>query len=68
MADLVARLDEGAADIMRPDDAEFERDAAFLGIADRRRHAGIGNRHHHVGRDRILAGEFGADLLAHRVN
>jgi hypothetical protein len=33
VADLVARLDEGAADIVGADDAELERDAALLGEA-----------------------------------
>ncbi len=35
VADLVARLDERAPDIVRADDAEFERNARFLRIADR---------------------------------
>ena len=54
VADLVARLDEGAADIMRADDAELERDAALLGVADRRGHARIGHRHDIIGLDRAL--------------
>ena len=44
MADVVGRLDEGAADIMIADDAELERQPAFGGIADRRRHARIRHR------------------------
>ena len=39
MADVVGRLDEGAADIVVADDAELERQARLVGIADRRRHA-----------------------------
>src|SRR3546814_1805933 len=35
MADLVGRLDEGAADIMVADDAELEGNATLGGIADR---------------------------------
>ena len=31
VADFLARLDEGPADIVRADDAEFERDAATPG-------------------------------------
>ena len=50
LADRLGRLDEGAADIVVADDAELERNAGGLGIADRRRHAGIGHRHDHVGR------------------
>ena len=62
------RLDEGAADIVVADDAEFEGNAGLLGKADRRRHAGIGHRHDDVGLDRALAGQFDADLLAHVVD
>ena len=54
VADLVAGLDEGPPDIMRADDAELERDAALLGVADRRRHARIGHRHDEIGLDRAL--------------
>src|SRR3546814_2310323 len=34
VTDLVAGLDEGAPDIVRADDAEFEGNARFLSIAD----------------------------------
>ena len=34
---------------------------ALGGVADGRRHAGIGHRHHHVGIDRRFAGELGPD-------
>ena len=64
VADLVAGLNEGAADIMRTDDAEFERQPGFLGKTDRRRCAAVGHRHHHIGIDRAFAGQFGADLFA----
>ena len=43
LADLLGRLDEGAPDIMVANDAEIERDAGFLRIAERRRNAGIGD-------------------------
>ena len=68
MADLVGRLDEGAADIVVADDAELEGEAGFLRVADRRRHAAVGHRHHDVGRHAALAGELGADPLAHLVD
>ena len=68
VADLLRRLDEGAADVVVADDAELEGDAARFGIADRRRHAGIGNRHHDVGGHRAFAGELDADPLAHVVD
>src|SRR5215472_2893768 len=63
MADMVARLDEGAADIVVADDAEFEGDARFGGIADRRRHAGIRHRDHDIGFHARLARKLGADAL-----
>ena len=53
---------------MIADDAELVGDARLLGIADRRRHAGIRHRHDHVGRRRRLAREFGAHGLAHVVD
>ena len=62
-ADRLGRLDEGAADIVIADDAELVRNAGRLRIADRRRHAAVGHRHHHVGVGRRLAGEFGAQVL-----
>jgi hypothetical protein len=42
MADVVGRLDEGAADIVVTDDAELERQARLGSVADRRRHAQSG--------------------------
>ena len=68
LAHRLRRLDEGAADIVVADDAELVGDAAGLGVADRRRHAGIGHRHDDVGLGRRLAGELGADRLAHLVD
>ena len=64
MADLVGRLDEGAADVMVADDAELERDARFLRIPDRRGDAGIRDRHHDIGVDMAFARQFPADALA----
>ena len=54
MADRIAGLDEGAADIVVADDAELEGDAGLLREADRRRRAGIGHRHDDVGLDRAF--------------
>ncbi len=48
-ADRLCRLDEGAPDIMVADDAEFERDAGGLRIADRGGHAGIGHGNDDIG-------------------
>ncbi len=64
VADLVGRLDEGAADVVVADDAELEGDAALGRIAHGRRHAAVGHRHHHIGLDAALARQFGADALA----
>ena len=68
VADRVGRLDEGAADIVVADDAEFEGKPGLLRVADRRRDAGIGHRHDDVGVAVALAGELGADLLADLVD
>ena len=54
-------LDEGATHIAVLDQAIAEGDAAPLGIADRRRDAGIGHTDHNVGRDGGLAGQYLAD-------
>ena len=63
-ADRLRRLDERAPDIMIADDSELEGNAAGLRVAERRRDAGIGNRHHDVGVGRRLARQFGAHRLA----
>ena len=68
LADLLGRLDEGAADIVVADDADLVGDAGLLGIADRRRHAGIRHRDDHIGLRRRLARELGAHGLAHVVD
>src|SRR5204863_480600 len=68
VANLVAGLDEGPSDIVRADDSELEGNAAFLGVADRRRHARIGDRNDEIGLDRAFLGELGADPLAHIVD
>src|SRR3546814_21087592 len=68
LAYVIRRRDEGAADIVVADDAELEGDLRFLGEAERRRHAGIGHRDHHVGLDRAFARQLGADALARLVD
>src|SRR3546814_16463939 len=54
--------------IRRADDTEFERNARFLRVTDRRGRSRIGHRDHQVGIDRIFAREFGADRLAYRID
>src|SRR3546814_2752862 len=68
VADLVARLDEGAPDIMRADDPQFERNVRFLRVADRRRNARIGNGDHQIGVDRAFDRELRADRLPDRID
>src|SRR3546814_11682302 len=67
VADLVARLDEGAPDIMRADDPQFERNVRFLRVADRRRNARIGNGDHQIGVDRAFDRELRARSEERRV-
>ena len=64
VADFGAGLEEGAADVMRANDPELERDIGRLGKADRGGDAAVGNGDDHVDLDRAFAGEFGADVLA----
>src|SRR5580698_7433201 len=61
---MVGRLDEGATDIMVADDPQLERDAALLGVAHRRRHAGIRHWHNDIGRHARFTRQFRTDLLA----
>ena len=56
MADMVRRLDEGAADIVVADDAKLERHAAFCRVAHCGGNAGIGDRDDDIGRDAGFAG------------
>src|SRR3954471_22333753 len=67
-ADRLRRLDEGAAYIVVADDAEFERDAGMLAVADGGGHAGIRHRHHDVNRHMALARELRTEGLAHLVD
>ncbi len=61
MADLVRRLNKGAADIMVADDAEIEGDAAFLRIADGGGGAAVGHRDDEIGVDGVFARKLAAD-------
>src|SRR4051794_9386390 len=63
-AHALGRLNEGAADIVVSDDAEFERHAGMLGVADRGRYAGIRYRHHDIDFDAALARKLPAKSLA----
>src|SRR6267142_5078929 len=60
-AHALRRLDEGAADIVVTDDAEFERHAGMLAVTERGGHAGIRHRHHDVDLDMAFAGELRAE-------
>ena len=64
VADVLLRLDEGAADVVVADQGEVQRDAGLLGVADGGGHAGVGDRGHQVGVHVALAGELAAQLLA----
>ena len=66
VADRIAGLDEGAADIVVADDAELEGNAGLLREADRRRRAGIRHRHDDVGLDWALERQLGADASCGR--
>src|SRR5260221_14252645 len=68
MADLVGRLDEGAADIVIADDAEIERNARFGGVADRRRDTRIRHRDDDVGGVETLARLAGDHAIEGVVN
>src|ERR1700686_4499245 len=57
------RLNEGAADVVVSDDAELERHAGMLAVADRGGHAGIRHRHHDVDLDMAFARQLGAEPL-----
>src|SRR2546426_9092875 len=57
MADGLARLDEGAPDVVVSHQTELQRDLRLLREPERRVDARVGDRHHHVGVHRLLAGE-----------
>jgi hypothetical protein len=68
MARAVRRLDEGAADIVRADDAQLERNAGLLRVAERGRHAAVGHGDHQIGIGGAFDGELRADRLAHLID
>src|SRR3546814_2278339 len=68
MADLIARLDEGAADIMRAYDSKLERNAACLLIADGGSGARIRHGNDYIRLDRAFDGKLFADALADRID
>jgi len=63
VTNVLARLDERPADIVRTDNAEFERDARFLGVTGCRENAGVGDRDDDVRIDGMLARELRAEAL-----
>src|SRR5438034_9035678 len=67
-AHALGRLDEGAADIVIADDAEFERHAGMLAVTDGCGHAGIRHRHHDIDLDMAFARELRAERLADLVH
>src|ERR1700686_4030229 len=60
-AHALGRLNEGAADIVVSDNAEFERHAGMLAVAECCRHAGIRHRHHDIDLDMAFARELRAE-------
>ncbi len=62
LAERLAGLDEGAADVRVLHEALAVGDAGLLGEPDRGRRAGLGDGHHQVGVDGVLDGQ----LPAHR--
>ncbi len=68
MPDLVARLDERAANIVITDDAKLERNAAFLCKSNRRGCTAIRHWHDQIGLDRSFPRQLRADGLARLVN
>src|SRR5438552_789317 len=63
-ANALDRLNESAADVMVSDDAEFERYAGMLAVADRGGDAGIRDRHHDVDLDMAFARELRAERFS----
>lgn len=62
LAQGLRRLDEGAPDVRVLHEALAVGDAGLLGVADRRRGAGLGHRDDQVGLHRVLLGQLAADL------
>src|SRR5579872_4318560 len=68
MANALRRLNEGSADIVVTDNAEFERYSGCSGIAERRGQPGVRDWNHHIRSRRRFPGEFHSNVLAHFVN
>src|SRR5438477_8020679 len=68
LADLLRRLDEGAADIVVADDAGLVGRAGFLPVADGGGYARVGHGDDDVGLGVRLARELRAQILAHLVD
>src|SRR5262245_43590998 len=68
VADLLARLDEGAADVVVPDEPHVEGDARRPRVTERREHAGVRNRHDDVRVRRLLPEQLLAEALPHRLD
>src|SRR5690606_36166617 len=68
MAGAVRRLDEGAADVVRADNTELERDTGLLRIADRCRYAAVRHGNDQICLDRRFLCQLYPDLLARFVN
>ncbi len=54
VADRLGRLDEGAADVVTPNETELERKPCGFGVSERGRDAAIGNRDDQIGLDRLV--------------
>ena len=68
MAHAVAWLDERATDVMRPDDAQFERDASGFGITDCSRRTAVRDGNDIVDIDSVFPCQFGTDCFANRID
>ena len=68
VANTLARLDEGAPHIVIADQAEAKRNAAFGGIADGGRDAGIGHRDDDIGLDRRFPRQLPSQSLTARLH
>src|SRR5688500_1551789 len=68
VAALLRRVDEGAADVVIADEPELVRDAALLGVAERRGVRGVGHTEHAVGSDGLLARKLAAERAPRAVD
>ena len=68
MTDLIGGFDEGSADVMVSDDAEFKRDFCLSSISNGGGNARIGNRNDKVGVDVAFTGKFRTDFLSYLID